>query len=412
MGVFSRLWGRKSASRLALEDLLADGFFTQPAKSGVAVTWKTALQATTALACARVIAEGLAQVPLRVFRSHDGVRTPAEDHPLYGLLGAAPNDWQTSFEFIEQVVMHLVFCGNAFVFVNRGLGRIIELLPYEPQQVTVKRDGYVSSYEVTTDDGRHIGLSASEMWHLRGPSWNGWLGLEGVRLAREAIGLSLATEEHGARLFSNGAVVGGILSTEQVLNEEQRLALRKSWEARHAGGGNAFKTAVLWGGMKFTSMTAPNDQAQFLETRKFQVEEICRAFRVLPIMVGYSDKTATYASAEQMFLAHVVHTLSPWCRRIETSIAKNLFSEEERRQGLYAKFMLNGLLRGAAKDRAEFYARMYGIGALNPNEVREYEDMNPYEGGERYRVPLNMTDPAEPADGDNAEDTVDAAPQL
>jgi HK97 family phage portal protein len=250
------------------------------------------------------------------------------------------------------------------------------------------------------------------MWHLRGPSWNGWMGLEGVRLAREAIGLSLATEEHGARLFSNGAVVGGVLSTDQVLNEEQRLALRKSWEARHAGGGNAFKTAVLWGGMKFTSMTAPNDQAQFLETRKFQVEEICRAFRVLPIMVGYSDKTATYASAEQMFLAHVVHTLSPWCRRIETSIAKNLFSEEERRQGLYAKFMLNGLLRGAAKDRAEFYARMYGIGAMNPNEVREFEDMNPYEGGECYRVPLNMTDPAEPDDCDNAEDTADAAPQL
>ena len=164
--------------------------------------------------------------------------------------------------------------------------------------------------------------------------------------------------------------------------------------------------------MKFTSMTAPNDQAQFLEPRKFPVEEICRAFRVLPIMVGYSDKTATYASAEQMFLAHVVHTLSPWCRRIETSIAKNLFSEEERRQGLYAKFMLNGLLRGAAKDRAEFYARMYGIGAMNPNEVREYEDMNPYDGGERYRVPLNMTDPAAPDDGDNAEDTADAAPQL
>ena len=137
MGVISWLKGRKSASWMALEGLLADGFFTQPAKSGVAVTWKTALQATTALACARVIAEGLAQVPLKVFRSQGGVRTPADDHPLHGLLGDAPNDWQTSFEFIEQVVMHLVFCGNAFVFVNRGLGRVVELLPYEPQQVTV-----------------------------------------------------------------------------------------------------------------------------------------------------------------------------------------------------------------------------------------------------------------------------------
>ena len=149
-------------------------------------------------------------------------------------------------------------------------------------------------------------------------------------------------------------------------------------------------------------MTAPNDQAQFLETRKFQVEEICRAFRVLPLMVGYADKTATYASAEQMFLAHVVHTLGPWCRRLETGIAKHLLTEEERREGLYAKFMLNGLLRGAAKDRAEFYARLYGIGALNPNEIRQLEDLNPYDGGARYRVPLNMTDPAAAEDNDDA----------
>lgn len=389
---------RKSTPRpLTIEDLLADGFYTGSAKSGVAVTWKTALQAATALACARVIAEGLAQVPLKLFESQNQVRTPATGHPLYSLLHDSPNEWQTSFEFIEQIALHLVLCGNAFVFVNRPLGRVAELLPYEPQQVIVKREGYALSYDITIENGQRLNVPASDMWHLRGPSWNGWMGLESVRLARETIGLALATEEHGARLFANGATVGGILSTEQTLNEEQRQALRKSWEARHTGGGNAFKTAVLWGGMKFTPMTAPNDQAQFLETRKFQVEEICRAFRVLPIMVGYSDKTATYASAEQMFLAHVVHTLGPWCRRIEASIAHNLLTEKERQQGYYAKFMLNGLLRGAAKDRAEFYARLYGIGALNPNEIRELEDMNPYDGGEHYRVPLNMTDPTSPA---------------
>ena len=407
------LQGRKAASRRTLEDLFSEGFFGAPAKSGVAVTWQTALEATTVLACARVIAEGLAQVPLKLFRARDGGRVPASDHPLARLLEEAPNEWQTPFEFIEQIVLHLVLCGNAFVFVNRSLGPIAELLPYEPERVRVHRDGYALTYEIATGDGPTIRVPGAEMWHLRGPSWNGWMGLEGVRLAREAIGLALATEEHGARLFANGAVVGGILSADQVLNEEQRTALRASWEARHAGAGNAFKTAVLWGGMRFTSMTAPNDQAQFLETRTFQVEEICRAFRVLPLMVGFSDKTATYASAEQMFLAHVVHTLGPWCRRIETSIAKHLLTEEERRGGLYAKFMLNGLLRGAAKDRAEFYARLYGIGALNPNEIRQLEDLNPYDGGARYRVPLNMTDPTVRNDaGDSDPEAAHAASDL
>jgi HK97 family phage portal protein len=162
----------------------------------------------------------------------------------------------------------------------------------------------------------------------------------------------------------------------------------------------------MWGGMKWSPMATQNDQAQFLETRRFQVEEVCRGWRILPIMVGHSDKSVTYASAEQMFLAHLRNTMGPWFTRIEQSADCNLLTDEERKEGYYTKFMRNAYMASAAKDRAEFYAKMYGIGALNPNEIRELEDMNPYEGGEKYRVPLNMADPAN-ADNENTDKPTD-----
>jgi HK97 family phage portal protein len=211
-------------------------------------------------------------------------------------------------------------------------------------------------------------------------------------------------------MFSNGATVGGVLSTDQSLNPDQVKALRESWETRQTGTANAYKTAVMWGGMKWNPMATPNDAAQFLETRRFQVEETCRAFKVMPIMVGHSDKTTTYASAEQMFLAHLRNTMGPWLTRIELSADCNLLTDQERKQGYYSKFTRNAYLASVAKDRAEFYAKMYGIGALCPNEIRELEERNPYEGGSTYRVPLNMIDPAQdpaepnPTDGKDNND--------
>lgn len=387
--------GRKSAT--TSEDIWRELYGGREAKAGVRVDYRTALEASTALACARVIAEGLAQVPFKLFQYDGDEREPAVRHPLYELLSLRPNAHQTSFEFREQLGLHLVFAGNAFVFKNRPAERVVELLAFEPQQVTVRRGvDLTPAYDVRTDEGKVIRVPAEDMWHLRGPSWNGWMGLDGVRLAREAIGLALATEEHGGRLFSNGATVAGVLTTEQSLNEQQRKDLRDSWERTQGGTANAFKTAVLWGGMKWEPRALQSDQAQFLETRRFQVEEICRHFRVMPIMVGYSDKSSTYASAEQMFIAHVVHTLGPWCRRFEQSADANLLTERERRDGYYTRFMLQALLRGTAVDRADYYTKLYGIGAINPNEIRALEEMNPYPGGDQYRVPLNMVDPTAP----------------
>jgi len=371
-------------------------------KAGIPINHKTVLQLTTAQSCARVIAEDIAQLPFKLFRDRpDGGSDPASDHAVYELIKTKPNDWQTAFELREQIGLHLVLTNDAYIWLNRVRGGIVELLPLEPQNVKVIRKDNESSYEISLEGGQKQILPKSDIWHIRGPSWNGWQGLDGVRLMREAVGLALALEEHGSRMFSNGATVGGVLSTDQSLNTDQVKALRESWEARQSGTANAYKTAVMWGGMKWEPMATANDAAQFLETRRFQVEETCRAFKVMPIMVGHSDKTTTYASAEQMFLAHLRNTMGPWLSRIEQSADCNLLTDGERKQGYHTKFMRNAYLASVATDRAAFYAQMYGIGALNPNEIRALEDMNPYAGGETYRVPLNMTDPANPTDGNS-----------
>lgn len=361
-------------------------------KSGAVVNWKTAAEVGAAFACARVIAEGLSQVPFKLFKeTAGGGRDPEKSHPLYKLLSRKPNEWQTSFEFRETIALHLVFCGNAYVFVNRSNGKVLELLPFQPQNITVKRNDWHVAYEIALDNGRRITVPAADMWHLRGPSWDGVLGLEAVKLAREALGLALATEEHSARMFSNGAAVGGVLTTETILKDDQISSLRKSWEVTQAGVRNAFKTAILWGGLKWLPRGQQNDQAQLIESRRFQVEEICRHFRVMPIMVGYSDKAATYASAEQMFLAHVVHTLGPWYARIEQSAEAFLLTEAELDAGYYFKFIAGGLMRGAHVDRAAYFSKALGAGGspawMTQDEVRALEEMNPL-GGAAAALPI------------------------
>lgn len=395
--IFGFEFGRekKSSGADILREILEG---SRKTKSGASVNWNSALEVTTVLACVRVIAEGLAQVPFRIYRDlPGGGKVVAKDHPLHPILVRRPNEWMTAFELRELMGLHLALCGQFFAVKTRIGGRILELLPYAPGCVTVKRDGWDLSYDVRDDKGNVTPIAAPDMWHVRGPSWDGWTGMAAVKLLREAIGLALATEEHGARVFSNGARVGGVLTSDvNKMSPEQVKELRSSWESTQGGNSNAFKTAILWGGLKWQSMAQQNDHAQLIEQRRFQVEEICRGFRVQPIMVGHSDKTQTFASSEQMFLAHVVHTLGPWYRRIEESADCNLLTDEEFAAGYYTKFTVQGLMRGASRDRMEFYKGMYGIGALNPNEIRELEDQNPYQGGEQYRVPLNMEDPANP----------------
>jgi HK97 family phage portal protein len=397
-------WQKKSAASGDINEIWQALLGQAASKSGINVTWRTALQYSTAQACVRIIAEDIAQLPFAVYRSlPDGGSEQIAAHPVHKLIKTKPNDDQTAFEMREQMGLHAVLTNNAYVWKNIVRSSVAELLPFEPHLVRPIRKNGETTYELTLEDGKRETVPKREIWHLRGPSWNGWQGLDGIRLMRETIGLALALENHGSRMFSNGATVGGILSTEANLSKEQQKELRESWQSRQAGGENAYKTAVMWGGMKWAPMATPNDSAQFLETRRFQVEEACRHFKVLPIMVGHADKTTTYASAEQMVLIHLRQTLGPWLTRIEQSANCNLLTDDELAAGYFTKFTRNALLAMTAQARAEFYSKMYGIGVMNPNEIRELEDMNPYDGGEKYRVPLNMVDPAvadtQPTDG-------------
>lgn len=398
-------WQKKSASSgMDITDVWAQLLGQAASKAGINVNWKTVLQYSTAQACIRIIAEDIAQLPFATYKPLSGGGSEQDSsHPTHKLIKTKPSDDQTAFEMREQISMHLVLTNNAYVWKNIVRGRVVELLPFEPQLVNPIRKNNETTYALTLADGKIETVPKEEIWHLRGPSWNGWKGLDGVRLMRETIGLALALENHGSRMFSNGATVGGLLSTDANLTSDQAKALRESWDSKQSGGENAYKTAVMWGGMNWAPMATPNDSAQFLESRRFQVEEACRHFKVLPMMVGHADKTTTYASAEQMVLIHLRQCLGPWLTRIEQSANCNLLTDEELAAGYFTKFTRNALLAMTVQARAEFYSKMYGIGALSPNEIRELEDMNPYDGGEKYRVPLNMVDPSvidpKPTDG-------------
>lgn len=404
--------GARKSSAMTTGDIYKELLAQASSVSGIAVNWKTALQASTALACARVIAEGIAQVPFKLFKERQGGgMDPAKGHHLYDLLANQPNEWQTSFELREMMGLHLAFKGNAYLYKVRGRGGIVaELLPFEPQMVTVKRDGWERKYEINIGKGEIIPVAAEDMWHIRGLSWDGVSGLDGIKLASEAIGLAMALEDHGSRMFANGAKPSGALIADQTPKEDQVELLKKTWRESYEGGNNAYKTMLLFGGFKWHPFGQTGVDSQHLEQRRFQVEEVCRHFRVMPIMVGHYDKAASYAAAEQNFLAHVVHTLMPWYGRIENSADVNLLTRAERDAGYYTKFIAQALMRGASKDRAEYYAKALGSGGspawMTQDEVRGLEELNPMGGtAADLPIPTNVggTPPkGDPEDGNSA----------
>ena len=386
MSLLDRLpWRRKNATL----DLFREIYGGKASKSGSVVTMRDAIRVATVLACARVIAQGIAQVPLKVYReTHNeaglDVRESARDHPLYYLLHSAPNRWQTSYDYRETMGLHLVLAGAHYAFVNRARGRVVELIAIEPSRVSVDRAGDGTlTYKVGTDKGSSQEFPESAIWHVRGMSWNGWQGMDALDLAREAVGLAMAADNQHARMFANGIRPAGVYSVEGKLDSTQYKQLRQFLMDNNAGESSGLPM-IVDRGAKWLQHSFSGVDSQHLETRKFQVEEVCRAMGVMPIMVGYSDKTATYASAEQMFLAHVVHTLTPWYTRIEQSIDAHLIGRADGERGYYAKFVAAGLLRGAMRDRAEYFSRALGAGGspawMTQDEVRALEEMNPIGG--------------------------------
>lgn len=392
MALLAEAFSRKSSSTL---DLFREIYGGRMTATGRTVNVGTAIDVSTVFACCRVIGEGVAQVPFKLMReSADGKqRLPAKDHPLYDKLAFKPNRWQSSFEYRETIIWQTVLAGNHFSYKNRIGNRIIELFPFDTGAVKVLReDNGTLSYEVTAPNGSKQTFPAESIWHVRGPSLNSWYGLEAVKHAREAIGLAMATEEAVGRLHKNGVRPSGVYSVENTLNNEQHTALTKWVETHLAGGDNAGKPLILDRAAKWTSMQMTGIDAQTLEQRRFQIEEICRFARVMPIMVGYSDKAATYASAEQMFLAHVVHTLAPWYQRLEQSADINLLTDRERESGLYFNFVEEGLLRGSLRDTKDTVLGYVNGGILTPNEGRAKLDMNPDSdpASDRLRIPANI----------------------
>lgn len=391
--LIARLLGRGEAKSNATLDLWREVFGGRTSNSGRDVNVRTALEVTTVLRCAGVIADGLATVPLKLYRREPGTsrRQEATDHPLYDVLTVQPNDWQDGLQLRETLAFHVVLTGNAFCFINRVRGQVAELLPIEPGRVEVKQENdWRLRYWVTGPDGVRAEVPATSIWHIRGPSWNSWMGLEAVKQAREAIGLALATEEAHARLHKNGVRTSGGWVVDGTLSPDQHKRLAEFIKATYAGVENTGVPLILDRAAKWQSTAMSGVDAQHVETRRLQIEEICRAFGVMPIMVGFSDKATTYASAEQMFLAHAVHTVRPWHRRFEASIKRSLLGPEERAEGLYPKFLDTELLRGAAKDRAEYYAKGISAGWLLRNEARAFEDMDEVDGLSEPLTPANM----------------------
>lgn len=398
-----RLWPlrRKSAvsmSSVTFAELLAGVLGGGATKSGLSVTSETALQVSAVLACVRVLAEGVAQVPWTLHKRREDRRgrgDEAVDHPLHMLLYRRPNRWQTSFALRETMVIHAALTGNAYCFLSRigREGRVSEMIVLPPGRVRVdvSTDGEMR-YVVTSKGGDQRTIGASDVWHLRGPSWDGRIGMDVLKLAREAIGLAMASEETQANLHKNGVRTTGTYSVDGKLDAGQYEQLKAFITKEFAGSSGPM---ILDRNAKWQPTTMTGVDAQHLETRRHQVEEICRVFRVLPVMVMQQDKAATYASAEQMFIAHLVHTLMPWFERLEQSADCALLTDEELRAGYYTLLEGSGLLRGALKDTAEYLAKLVQLGVITRNEARAFLDRNPIDGLDEPMTPMNMITSAE-----------------
>ena len=376
-------------------------FFFGGSSAGKSVNERSALQMTAVYSCVRILAEAVAGLPFHLYRyTQDGGKEKAIDHSLYRLLHDEPNPEMTSFIFRETLMTHLLMYGNAYAQILRnGKGEVIALYPLMPNRMRVDRDAngqlyytYTrSSDEANTMQGTTVTLRPTGVLHIPGLGFDGLVGYSPIAMAKNAIGLAIATEEYGAKFFANGAAPGGVLEHPGVIKDPDKL--KASWNAAYQGSGNSHRIAVLEEGMKYQSIGISPEQAQFLETRKFQINEIARIFRIPPHMVGDLEKSS-FSNIEQQSLEFVKYTLDPWIIRWEQSINRALLLPAEK-DTLFAKFNVDGLLRGDYASRMQGYATGIQNGFMSPNDVRTLENMDkiPDElGGNRYLCNGNMVD--------------------
>ncbi|MBS9476229.1 phage portal protein [Ancylobacter radicis] len=418
-GFFRRLFGDTQETKSVdfSEEMWAaiNGGWGVPTKSGADVSINSALSQSPFYRGVLVIADGVAQLPVEIYRSLPGGRgaEPAIDHPLYDMLLYRPSGVQDAPTFFGTIVMHAVATGNSVSYRVMVNGQMRELLPFRPEHVTIDTNPYLGEtvYDCTFETGQFATLGATEVFHLRGPSWRVHKGLDPSLIGREAIGLAQATEETHSRLHKNGARPSGVLSSEKSLDKTQIELLREQWEKTYTGTENSSKTAVLPAGLKWEQIRMSGVDAEHLATRKHQIEEIARFLGVFPIMLGHAgDQSPTFASADAFLEAHVRYTLQPWIRRLTGAVNAQLLTEDERRAGYRCRIDTSELLRGSLKDRTEYYKAALGTnsspGWLKPNEIREDDGWNPDDDPDMDQVwqpatmaPVNATsqDPANPA---------------
>ena len=396
MGIFSMLF----KSRDKPTDYYSGSnysFLFGSTTSGKTVNEFTAMQTTAVYSCVRILSEALASLPLHVYRYTPTGKERVYDHPLYHILHDEPNSEMTSFVFRETLMSHLLIWGNAYAQIIRdGAGRVVALYPLLPNKMEVWRDKsgeiyytYSRTSDETYRDGPAI-LRRQDVLHIPGLGFDGLLGYSPIAMAKNAVGMTIACEEYGASFFANGANPGGVLEHPGVLKDPKKV--RDSWNDVYRGSNNAHKVAVLEEGMKYQQIGIPPEEAQFLETRKFQINEIARLYRIPPHMVGDLEKSS-FSNIEQQSLEFVKYTLDPWVIRWEQALQRSLFLPKEKTE-YFIKLNVDGLLRGDYQSRMNGYAIGRQNGWLSSNDIRLLEDLNPIpdvEGGNLYLINGNMT---------------------
>lgn len=394
MPIFKWPFQRKSVSTaLQLNDprtiaYLNGGVVT---RTGRTVTRSTALEVSAVLACIKVISQGVAQLPLHVVKA-DRVagHVYAYDAPEYSLLSRRPNDSLHSFAFREYMTSCALLTGSAMALITRGVkNQPLELIPLQPGWVTVLNPnarGADVRYQITSPTGIRATAPASDVFHLRGPMLDDdYFPTDVLSLAREAVGLAMATEETHSRLHSNGVRMSGVLSTEQTVSQEAIKALKEAFRQDHSGTGNVGKVAVLDQGYKFTPLSMVGKDAEHVETRKMQIEEICRFFGVFPQMIMANSGIATYASAESFFGAHLEHTLDPWLCRWTAALDMDVLPPK-----LGAYFDTSKFRRATLIQRSQSNSILVQAGIKTRNEVRAEEGLSPLDGLDEPLTPMNM----------------------
>ena len=369
----------------------ATAFWFGMGEAGKNVTARSAIQVSAVYACVRVIAETIASLPLAVYEDTEEGSHKAMDHPLYRLLHDEPNSEMTSFVMRETMMSHLLLWGNSYSqIIRNGKNHIVGLYPLLPEQMVVDRNARGKlTYTYTTTSGEQVLLKPEEVLHIPGLGFDGIVGYSPIAVEKNAISLGIAAEEFGSKFFSNGARPSGILTHPNTVKDPKKL--REAWNSAYGGSTNSGKVAVIEENMHFEAISIPNNEAQFLETRKFQVEEICRIYRVPPHLIGNLDR-ATFSNIENQSIDFAVHTIRPWLVRIEQAMNRALFPENEKGR-FYVQFNIDGLMRGDYKSRMEGYAIARQNGWMSANDIRALENMNPIsedEGGNEYLVNGNM----------------------